>query len=83
MPGVFLSLCLALMVVSLLETILITNLLHSSTHYSEVPRWIKLSVIHILGRLVLLPPKPTLVEQIIQNPATLGETQPEETKGVK
>uniref|UniRef100_A0A3Q2Z9F5 Uncharacterized protein n=1 Tax=Hippocampus comes TaxID=109280 RepID=A0A3Q2Z9F5_HIPCM len=56
--SVFLSLCLALMVVSLLETILITNLLHSSTHYSEVPRWIRLS-----------------------NPATLGETQPEDTKG--
>ncbi|XP_051930209.1 5-hydroxytryptamine receptor 3A-like [Hippocampus zosterae] len=69
--SVFLSLCLALMVVSLLETILITNLLHSSTHYSEVPRWIRLSVIHILGHLVLLPPKPTQVEQIIQNPATL------------
>ncbi|XP_019730707.1 5-hydroxytryptamine receptor 3A-like [Hippocampus comes] len=69
--SVFLSLCLALMVVSLLETILITNLLHSSTHYSEVPRWIRLSVIHILGHLVLLPPKPTQMEQIIQNPATL------------
>ncbi|XP_077391126.1 uncharacterized protein LOC144027457 isoform X2 [Festucalex cinctus] len=69
--NVFLSLCLALMVVSLLETILITNLLHSSAHYSDVPRWIRLLIIHIIGRLVLLPPKPAPVEQIIQNPVTL------------
>ncbi|XP_077440457.1 5-hydroxytryptamine receptor 3A-like [Vanacampus margaritifer] len=69
--NVFLSLCLALMVVSLLESILITNLLHSSAHYSDVPRWIRLFVVHIIGRLVLLPPKHTPVEQTIRNPATL------------
>ncbi|XP_057696050.1 5-hydroxytryptamine receptor 3A-like [Corythoichthys intestinalis] len=50
--NVFMSLCLALMVVSLLETTLITNLLHSSKNYSEVPCWIRLLVIHIMGRLV-------------------------------
>ncbi|XP_061540241.1 5-hydroxytryptamine receptor 3A-like [Phycodurus eques] len=72
--NVFLSLCLALMVVSLLETILITNLLHNSAHYSEVPRWIQIFVIQLMGHLVLLPPKPTQVEQIIRNPGTLGKT---------
>nr|XP_049582240.1 uncharacterized protein LOC125972531 [Syngnathus scovelli] len=69
--NVFLSLCLGLMVVSLLETILITNLLHSSAHYPEVPRWIRLLVIHMMGRLVLIPPKPKQVQQIIQNPLAL------------
>ncbi|KAK7889365.1 hypothetical protein WMY93_024925 [Mugilogobius chulae] len=38
--NVFFSLCLALMVASLLETILITDLLHSSTRLSPVPRWV-------------------------------------------
>ncbi|XP_037106240.1 5-hydroxytryptamine receptor 3C-like [Syngnathus acus] len=69
--NVFLSLCLGLMVASLLETILITNLLHSSAHYPEVPRWIRLLVIHMMGRLVLIPPKPKQVQQIIQNPLAL------------
>ncbi|XP_054646084.1 5-hydroxytryptamine receptor 3E-like [Dunckerocampus dactyliophorus] len=55
--NVFLSLCLALMVASLLETVVITNLLHSSSRYSPVPRWLRLTVLHIMGRLVLLPPK--------------------------
>uniref|UniRef100_A0A3B4XVD6 Uncharacterized protein n=1 Tax=Seriola lalandi dorsalis TaxID=1841481 RepID=A0A3B4XVD6_SERLL len=50
--NVFLSLCLALMVASLLETILITNLLFGSANYSPVPHWISVFVLHILGRLV-------------------------------
>ncbi|KAM9848888.1 5-hydroxytryptamine receptor 3E-like [Aulostomus maculatus] len=67
--NVFLSLCLALMVASLLETILITNLLHGSAHYSPVPGWVRLFVIQMLGRLVRLPPKPKDEDTIIQNPA--------------
>ncbi|MEQ2185653.1 hypothetical protein GOODEAATRI_020501, partial [Goodea atripinnis] len=39
--NVFFSLCLALMVASLLETILITNLLSNSSDFSPVPRWIR------------------------------------------
>uniref|UniRef100_A0A3Q1EPQ6 Uncharacterized protein n=1 Tax=Acanthochromis polyacanthus TaxID=80966 RepID=A0A3Q1EPQ6_9TELE len=54
--NVFLSLCLGLMVASLLETILITNLMCGSTHYSPVPRWIRVLVLQILGKLVRLPP---------------------------
>uniref|UniRef100_A0A4W6D908 Neurotransmitter-gated ion-channel transmembrane domain-containing protein n=1 Tax=Lates calcarifer TaxID=8187 RepID=A0A4W6D908_LATCA len=55
--NVFFSLCLALMVASLLETIFITNLLYSSTTFSPVPRWIRVLVLKILGRLVCMPLK--------------------------
>ncbi|KAE8294077.1 5-hydroxytryptamine receptor 3A [Larimichthys crocea] len=68
--NVFLSLCMAMMVTSLLETILITNLLCGSAHYPPVPHWIQVFVLHILGRLVQLPPKPRdLEETVFQNPA--------------
>uniref|UniRef100_A0A672YJ18 5-hydroxytryptamine (serotonin) receptor 3A n=1 Tax=Sphaeramia orbicularis TaxID=375764 RepID=A0A672YJ18_9TELE len=55
--NVFLSMCLALMVASLLETILVTNLLCGSAHFSAVPPWLQLTVLHLLGHLVMLPPK--------------------------
>ncbi|XP_028259588.1 5-hydroxytryptamine receptor 3A-like [Parambassis ranga] len=68
--NVFLGLCLALMVASLLETIIITNLMCGSAHYSPVPRWIRVFVLHILGRLVGLSPKPRAQEDtVIPNPA--------------
>lgn len=71
-PDVFLSLCLALMVASLLETILITNLCHSAT-YSPVPRWVRLVVLQTLGRLVRLHPKlRDLEDTVIQNRAAEG-----------
>nr|XP_043899558.1 5-hydroxytryptamine receptor 3A-like [Solea senegalensis] len=55
--NVFFSLCLALMVASLLETILITNLLCGSVKVSPVPHWIQVLVLQILGFLVFLPRK--------------------------
>ncbi|XP_039667475.1 uncharacterized protein LOC120565634 [Perca fluviatilis] len=68
--NVFLCLCLTLMVASLLETILITNLLCGSTHYSPVPHWVRVFVLHILGHLVRLPPKPRDLDgPVIQNPS--------------
>uniref|UniRef100_A0A3Q3WAY1 Uncharacterized protein n=1 Tax=Mola mola TaxID=94237 RepID=A0A3Q3WAY1_MOLML len=71
LTNVFLSLCLALMVASLLETILITNLCHSAT-YSPVPRWVRLVVLQTLGRLVWLHPKlRDLEDTVIQNPLPL------------
>lgn len=71
-PDVFLSLCLALMLASLLETIIITNLMCGAAH-SPVPSWISVLVLHILGRLVLLPPKPRDEDDtVIQNPDTQG-----------
>lgn len=54
---VFFSLCLALMVASLLETIFITNLLSGSDDCSPVPRWIQVFVLQFLGTLVFLPQK--------------------------
>ncbi|XP_041647337.1 5-hydroxytryptamine receptor 3A-like [Cheilinus undulatus] len=71
--NVFLSLCLTMMVGSLLETVLITNLLCGSAHY-PVPRFIRVLVLHILGFLVLLPPKSRDPEDtVIQNPAAQAE----------
>uniref|UniRef100_A0A3B5QFD0 5-hydroxytryptamine receptor 3A-like n=1 Tax=Xiphophorus maculatus TaxID=8083 RepID=A0A3B5QFD0_XIPMA len=55
--NVFFSLCLALMVASLLETILITNLLSNSADFSPVPRWIRILVLNCLGCLVCMPQK--------------------------
>nr|XP_015216929.1 PREDICTED: 5-hydroxytryptamine receptor 3E-like [Lepisosteus oculatus] len=55
--NVFFSICLALMVASLLETVLITNILYSSGQYPNVPRWIRILVLQYLSRLVLLPQK--------------------------
>uniref|UniRef100_A0A3Q1IG98 Neurotransmitter-gated ion-channel transmembrane domain-containing protein n=1 Tax=Anabas testudineus TaxID=64144 RepID=A0A3Q1IG98_ANATE len=54
--NVFLTLCLALMLASLLETILIANLMCGSPHDSPVPSWIRVLVLHVLGRLVLCHP---------------------------
>ncbi|XP_061832021.1 5-hydroxytryptamine receptor 3A-like [Nerophis lumbriciformis] len=53
--NVFFSLCLALMVASLLETVLITNLLLGSKNLRPVPRWVRALVLRTLGRLVGLP----------------------------
>ncbi|XP_027146050.1 5-hydroxytryptamine receptor 3A-like [Larimichthys crocea] len=47
--NVFFSLCLALMVASLLETIFITNLLCGSADFSPVPHWIRVFVLQFLG----------------------------------
>lgn len=70
------SLCLMMMVASLLETIFITNLLHGSSHYPRAPRWMRVLVLQILGRLVFLHPKHRHKEDtVIQNPATHGRKQ--------
>ncbi|KAM3620601.1 uncharacterized protein V6R79_025819 [Siganus canaliculatus] len=53
--NVFFSLCLALMVASLLETILITNLLSASADFAPIPHWVQVSVLQTLGYLVFLP----------------------------
>ncbi|XP_008289934.1 5-hydroxytryptamine receptor 3A-like [Stegastes partitus] len=53
--NVFFSLCLALMVTSLLETILITNLLCGSADFSPIPHWVRVLVLQTMGSLVLLP----------------------------
>uniref|UniRef100_A0A672J4F9 5-hydroxytryptamine (serotonin) receptor 3A n=1 Tax=Salarias fasciatus TaxID=181472 RepID=A0A672J4F9_SALFA len=78
--NVFLTLCLSLMVASLLETIIITNLICGSARYPAVPRWIRVIFLHILGRLVCLPPKSKDQEDtVISNPSAQA-TQESETK---
>uniref|UniRef100_A0A3Q0RX00 Neurotransmitter-gated ion-channel transmembrane domain-containing protein n=1 Tax=Amphilophus citrinellus TaxID=61819 RepID=A0A3Q0RX00_AMPCI len=54
--NVFLSICLTLMVASLLETILVTSLLCGSADLPPVPRWIRVLVLQLLGFLVCMPP---------------------------
>ncbi|KAM3618980.1 uncharacterized protein V6R79_001225 [Siganus canaliculatus] len=68
--NMFLCLSLALMVVSLLETILLTNLLGASIPSFPVPHLVRVLVLHILGYLVCLPPKPRhVMDTVIPNPA--------------
>ncbi|XP_067086106.1 5-hydroxytryptamine receptor 3A-like [Osmerus mordax] len=51
--GVYFSVCLALMVISLLETVIITNVLHhNSLKYREVPRWVRVVVLKHIARLI-------------------------------
>ncbi|TRZ00011.1 hypothetical protein DNTS_022351, partial [Danionella cerebrum] len=51
--GIYFSVCLALMVLSLLETVLITCVLHhNSMKYRPVPRWVQLLVMRFLARLI-------------------------------
>ncbi|XP_077440634.1 5-hydroxytryptamine receptor 3A-like [Vanacampus margaritifer] len=51
--GIYFSVCLALMVISLLETVIITNVLHNnSMKYQEVPRWVRLVVLKHIANLI-------------------------------
>lgn len=51
--GIYFSVCLALMVISLLETVIITNILHhNSMKYREVPRWVRVVVLRHIANLV-------------------------------
>uniref|UniRef100_A0A668VT83 5-hydroxytryptamine (serotonin) receptor 3B n=1 Tax=Oreochromis aureus TaxID=47969 RepID=A0A668VT83_OREAU len=72
--NVFLSMCLAMMVASLLETIIITNFLCGSSNYSRAPRWIRVLFLKILGRLVLTEESKTLEQK---GPLSEDKTLPE------
>ncbi|XP_073793719.1 5-hydroxytryptamine receptor 3A-like [Danio rerio] len=50
----FFSLCLALMVASLLETIFIINIQYGSTHYGPLPQWVRVFFLNHVARLVCL-----------------------------
>ncbi len=56
-PDAFFSLCLALMVASLLETIVITNIQCGSTHYGPLPQWAKALFLNHVAKLVRLSKK--------------------------
>ncbi|XDV21957.1 hypothetical protein PO909_026947 [Leuciscus waleckii] len=55
----FFSLCLALMVASLLETILIINIQCGSSNYGPLPRLAKVLFLNYLAKLVFLSKKPS------------------------
>uniref|UniRef100_A0A672R7M4 Neurotransmitter-gated ion-channel transmembrane domain-containing protein n=1 Tax=Sinocyclocheilus grahami TaxID=75366 RepID=A0A672R7M4_SINGR len=51
--GIYFSVCLALMTISLLETVLITCVLHhNSMKYREVPHWVQVLVMRFIARLI-------------------------------
>uniref|UniRef100_A0A667X3Y5 5-hydroxytryptamine (serotonin) receptor 3A n=1 Tax=Myripristis murdjan TaxID=586833 RepID=A0A667X3Y5_9TELE len=51
--GIYFSVCLALMVISLLETVIITNVLHhNSMKYREVPRWVRVVILKHIANLI-------------------------------
>ncbi|KAM6963053.1 5-hydroxytryptamine receptor 3A-like [Aplochiton taeniatus] len=51
--GIYFSVCLALMVISLLETVIITNVLHSnSMKYREVPYWVRVVILKYVASLI-------------------------------
>uniref|UniRef100_A0A3B4H1A2 5-hydroxytryptamine receptor 3A-like n=1 Tax=Pundamilia nyererei TaxID=303518 RepID=A0A3B4H1A2_9CICH len=51
--GIYFSVCLALMVISLLETVIITNVLHhNSLKYREVPKWVRVVVLKHIANLI-------------------------------
>ncbi|KAJ8374256.1 hypothetical protein SKAU_G00048360 [Synaphobranchus kaupii] len=51
--GIYFSVCLALMVISLVETVVITNVLHhNSMKFRDVPRWVRVLVLGYIARLI-------------------------------
>uniref|UniRef100_A0A8C2GM21 Neurotransmitter-gated ion-channel transmembrane domain-containing protein n=1 Tax=Cyprinus carpio TaxID=7962 RepID=A0A8C2GM21_CYPCA len=51
--GIYFSVCLAFMTISLLETVLITCVLHhNSMKYREVPHWVQVLVMRFIARLI-------------------------------
>ncbi|XP_029355890.1 5-hydroxytryptamine receptor 3A-like, partial [Echeneis naucrates] len=51
--GIYFSVCLALMVISLLETVIITNVLHhSSMKYQEIPGWVRVVILKHIANLI-------------------------------
>lgn len=57
LADVLFSMSFALMVISLLETIFITNIQCSSSQYCTVPHWLSVFVLQYLAVVVCLPPK--------------------------
>uniref|UniRef100_A0A3P9MGZ9 Uncharacterized protein n=1 Tax=Oryzias latipes TaxID=8090 RepID=A0A3P9MGZ9_ORYLA len=74
--NVFLSMCLVMMVATLVESIFVTNLLHGSADYPPAPRWFRDFVFQVLGRLVRISAKSIERDDtVIQNPNAQGKTE--------
>ncbi|XP_054458957.1 5-hydroxytryptamine receptor 3A [Anoplopoma fimbria] len=51
--GIYFSVCLALMVISLMETVIITSVLHqNSKKYQEVPNWVRVVILKHIANLI-------------------------------
>uniref|UniRef100_A0A3B3QS47 5-hydroxytryptamine receptor 3A-like n=1 Tax=Paramormyrops kingsleyae TaxID=1676925 RepID=A0A3B3QS47_9TELE len=75
--NVVFSVCLALMVASLLETIIITKILCKSNH-SAVPHWVQILVFKYLAWLVLFPSFPHV--SAVKNPVSMSVSDPTSNK---
>ncbi|XP_070817546.1 5-hydroxytryptamine receptor 3A-like [Chaetodon trifascialis] len=72
--NVFFSVSLALMVASLLETVFITKIQFSSSHFSAVPHWLSVLVLRYLAVIVCLPSKKKSTPiTVYLNPSTRGQ----------
>lgn len=69
---VFFSISLALMVASLLETVVITNIQGGTGQYPAVPRWLSVLVLQYLAQVVCLPYKPPDRVTVILSPEARG-----------
>ncbi|KAM8887732.1 5-hydroxytryptamine receptor 3A [Synchiropus picturatus] len=85
--GIYFSVCLALMVISLLETVIITHVLHhNSMKYQEVPEWVRVVVLKHIASLICyrwpeapppaLPHRDTSEEVKAWSPAAPAAQQP-------
>ncbi|XP_056614064.1 5-hydroxytryptamine receptor 3A, partial [Triplophysa dalaica] len=71
--GIYFSVCLALMVISLLETVLITCVLHHNTmKYREVPHWVRVFVFGFLGKIICY----SFPDDPFSNPPEKQDTNP-------
>ncbi|XP_061681191.1 5-hydroxytryptamine receptor 3A [Syngnathoides biaculeatus] len=62
--GIYFSVCLALMVISLLETVIITNVLHNnSMKHQQVPGWVRLLVLKHIAHLICYRQQPLHANQ--------------------
>uniref|UniRef100_A0A3B4XG28 5-hydroxytryptamine receptor 3A-like n=1 Tax=Seriola lalandi dorsalis TaxID=1841481 RepID=A0A3B4XG28_SERLL len=75
--GIYFSVCLALMVISLLETVIITNVLHHSTmKYQEVPNWVRVVVLKHIATLICYR-----WPEDVQPPSVRQNDKPESSNG--
>nr|XP_046247898.1 5-hydroxytryptamine receptor 3A-like [Scatophagus argus] len=75
--GIYFSVCLALMVISLLETVIITNVLHhSSMKYQEVPNWVRVVVLKHVANLICYR-----WPEDIHPPSVLHKDKPDRSNG--
>ncbi|XP_069476345.1 5-hydroxytryptamine receptor 3C-like [Ambystoma mexicanum] len=59
--GIYFSVCLALLVLSLMETVIITHVLHrGAVHGTRIPPWLRRMLVEVIARLVCYkaPPLP-------------------------